>query len=128
MIGGWLVPEIRELFKGEVYLLEMIVFGLLGGWLLGLSIRSKGNRRLRQFFILTGVSALGFLVSGVLHNLFYALGIITEGILGLSWLMEALGAIFFLTGVLLCPAGFLVGVVGGMIMLMKKGWELKKRE
>lgn len=59
--------------------------------------------QLKRFLFLTGFSAVGFFISGVLHNVFYALEI------------KALDIGFFIIAVFLCPLGFIIGVVGSII-------------
>jgi hypothetical protein len=58
-------------------------------------------RTSRRFLLLTGASALGFVVfaflSAVMEN---------AGVVG--------GGVFFLLALFLCPAGFLVGIIGAV--------------
>ena len=72
-------------------------------------------RKTRRFLILLGAALIGFLVFVFLHNAFYALTILTDHIVILSHLMEALHVIFFIIAVFLCPAIFLVGVMGSIV-------------
>ena len=75
-------------------------------------------RRPRSFLLLFALSALGFVVFAVLHNLFYAIGAGTT----IPWvqsLMEGLHVGAFLIAVLLCPAGILVGLVGWIATLIR---------
>ena len=68
-------------------------------------------REPRRFFLLLGLSFLGFVVFGVLHNVFHAIGKSSS----VSWvtsLMEVLHVGSFLVAVLICPAGILVGLIG----------------
>jgi len=117
----FLVPSVNELFQGsELFLVPMIVFFLLGLILIFLALKRKKEGKLKKFLILTGLSASGFLVSIFLHNAFYALGIITSQVVGLNYLMEALAVAFFFIGLFVCPLGFLVGLVGSLILLVKK--------
>ena len=62
---------------------------------------------LRFFLLLTAGSIVAFFASVILHNLFYAL-------LGLE------EAVFFIIAVFLCPLALLAGVVGTIVMLIKK--------
>jgi hypothetical protein len=74
---------------------------------------------MKKFLILTGASFGGFVVSVVLHNLFYALGIVASELIWLSYLMEVLEVFFFLVAVFVCPAGFLVGAMGSIVTFIK---------
>lgn len=75
-------------------------------------------RRPKSFFLLFVLSALGFIVFVILHNVFYAIGEYTD----MSWLkslMEGLHVGAFLIALLLCPAGVLVGLVGWIAVLIR---------
>lgn len=97
-----------------------IAFFLLGGALLFLTIKQKIAGKLKKYLILTGASSVGFLVSVVLHNFFYGLGIIAANITILKYLMEGLDVIFFLIGIFACPIGFMVGAVGSIVTFKSK--------
>lgn len=70
--------------------------------------------------MLTGISALGFFVSIFLHNFFYGLGIVISNVIVLNWLMDFFQVVFFIMAIFLCPIGFLIGVVGSAVLLMRK--------
>jgi len=63
---------------------------------------------------------VGFVISVILHNLFYAVSIWVGGILVLSYLMQILQVVFFFAAVFICPIGFLVGGIGTGITFFKK--------
>ena len=86
-------------------------------------------RRIKYFSILSVASLVGFFVFAVLHNVFYALGQMVADINILRQLLDFLHALFFLIAILVCPAGFLVGIFGSIaatIAYFKKKWVLKK--
>jgi hypothetical protein len=116
ILSQFLVPVIRELFKGsDLFLLPMIGFALLGVLLLVLVARERELLRWhRILLLLTGASATGFFAFVFLHNIFYGLAETSDGIPVLRQLLEALHGIFFLIAVSVCPIGFLVGVVGSI--------------
>ena len=121
MVGQFFIPPVRELFMGsKLFLGPFIVFSLLGLALTFLTVKEKIGGTLKKFLILTGASSAGFFVSVFLHNAFYALGIIASQIIVLRYLMEALNVAFFMIAIFVCPLGFLVGVVGSIVMLVKK--------
>jgi len=101
-------------------MLPMIIFALLGGALLFLTLKKKVKKPLKTYLILAGASSAGFLVFSVLHNVFYALAIITGNILILRYLMEFLHVGFFLIATLVCLIGILIGMIGSIILLIKK--------
>ena len=72
-------------------------------------------RKLKYFLILMSASLLGFVVFVVLHNAFYALGQMAANLIILSWLLEFFHAVFFIIAILVCPAGFLIGMAGSII-------------
>ena len=72
-------------------------------------------RRSKYFLILLCASLAGFAVFVLLHNVFYALSQMATDIIILRKLLEFSHALFFLIAILVCPAGFLVGIVGSII-------------
>lgn len=117
------VPQVRDKFMGsEIFLMPFGIFFLLGLILILLALK-KEKSLLKKFLLLTGVSASGFFVCVILHNVFYALAIVTSQIVVLKYLMEFLHAAFFLVGVIGCPIGFLVGAIGSIILFAKNKGE-----
>lgn len=116
------VPAIRDIFRGSLwFLLPLAVFFLLGLVLLVLTLKSKIQGRLKKFLLITGASAAGFFLSVLLHNFFYALDTIASQIVVLGYLTNALHIAFFYIAIFVCPIGFLVGMMGSIILLVKKG-------
>jgi len=121
IISQFFVPAVGDLLMGsELFLIPMALFCLLGIVLLVLVVREKVGGKLKKFLLLTGVSATGFFIFVVLHNVFYALGVVTENIFVLNYLMQGLHVIFFLMATPVCLIGFLVGLVGSIVLLIKK--------
>jgi len=98
----------------------VITFFLLGIVLIFLTLKKKIKGKLKKFLILTGISATGFFISIILHNFFYALAILTNQIIILKYLMEALHVVFFIISIPVCPILFLVGAIGSIILFIKK--------
>ena len=73
-------------------------------------------RKVWKFLILLGASVIGFPLFVILHNLFYALGIMTADMIVLHYLFEFLHAASFLIAIFVCPAGFLIGAAGSMVL------------
>ena len=119
--GEFLIPAVRGLFEGcLLFLLPFIVFSLLGMVLIFLTLKEKVEGKLKKFLILTGVSSAGFFISILLHNVFYALGVITGDIAVLSYLMEIIHTAFFIIAIFVCPLGFLIGVLGSVVQFVTK--------
>jgi hypothetical protein len=75
-------------------------------------------RRPKSFLLLFAISGVGFFAFAILHNLFYAIGVSTT-VTWMQALMEALHVGAFLISVLLCPAGFVVGLVGSVATFIR---------
>lgn len=101
--------------------ISWFLFCLLGVLLIFLTLKLKVEGKLKIFLMLTGISAIGFLIGVILHNFFYALGIIFEHIVILKYLMEVLHVAFFFIAVPICPITFLVGIIGSIILFRRKG-------
>ena len=74
----------------------------------------------RRFLILTAASFAGFFIFVLLHNAFYALGVVTGDIPGVSHFLEFSHVAFFCLAVFICPPGFAVGAVGSIIFAVRK--------
>ena len=98
-----------------------LIFLLLGITLIFLTIKQKIKGKLKIFLILTGVSAVSPLVFSILHNFFYALGIIGENIIVIKYIMEILHVASFIIALLVSPIGFLVGAIGVIVLFIRKG-------
>ncbi|GAG66626.1 unnamed protein product [marine sediment metagenome] len=121
-----LIPAFRGYVSGTFMILSGIILILLGGYLIALTLKQKVEGKLKKFLILTGASAAGFFVFAFLHNIFYGLEQVTSHITILSYLMKAFEVIFFLVAIFACPIGFLVGVIGTIVMFNKKRKMLQK--
>ena len=115
-----LFPDALGLFR-PVFLSLMALCFLLGLALLILSVRWKQRTLLRTFWILAGASTAGAALGSVLHNAFYALATVTDNWPILHAAMEVLEVAFFLIATLLCPVAFLVGTVGAIVLIVRRG-------
>jgi len=114
------IPAFRGFVSGTFMIISGVILVILGSVLIGLTLVQKVEGKLKKFLILTGASAAGFFVFALLHNIFYALEQITNHIIILNYLMKALEVIFFLIAIFACPIGFLIGLIGTIIMFNKK--------
>jgi hypothetical protein len=89
-----------------------------------LTIKGKVAGKLKKFLLLTGASAIGFLLFIILHNLIYGLFIFFFG--ENFWERIGLGdePLFFILATIVCPITFVIGVVGSGGLLFRK--KLKK--
>ena len=81
------------------------VFLLLSIALLVVAIRERVRKILKVFLILTAASALGIAVGVMLEN--FLTGTYSEGI-------------FLVIGVIIAPIGFLVGLIGSIVLFVKR--------
>ncbi len=121
IVSQFFIPVVGELISGSIiFLLPFIIFSLLGIALIFLTLKQKVGGVLKRFLMLTGISATGFFVFVFLHNVFYALAIITSQISVLSLLMEILHIAFFIIAIFVCPLGFVIGIIGTIVIFIKK--------
>lgn len=90
----------------------ILAFSLSGGVLIFLTLRQGVGGALRVFLILAGVAPGALTVSAILHNAIYGLA---KGVFG----KEFEEPFFFLIAVFACPAVFLVGVVGTIVLTIR---------
>jgi len=97
---------------------SMVILSILGIVLIVLASRAKFTKISKAFFILTGASALGMTISGVLHNLVFALLIKLFG----EGFLARMGdePVFFILATIVCPLALLVGVIGSIVLMAKK--------
>ena len=120
------IPTFRGIVSGTFMIISSAILLLFSSVLIGLTLVQKVEGKLKKFLILTGASAAGFFVFVLLHNIFYALEQITGYITILYYLMKALEVAFFLIAIFACPIGFVIGVIGTIVMFSKKRKMLKK--
>jgi hypothetical protein len=125
-VGMLLIPGFRGYINSAFVIISGIILVILGSVLIGLTLVQKVEGKLKKFLMLTGASAAGFFVFALLHNIFYGLEQITGHITILSYLIKAFEVIFFLIAIFACPIGFLIGVIGTIVMFSKKRKMLQK--
>ena len=115
-----LFPDALTFFR-PLFLSLVVLCLLLGLALLILSVRWQERTLLRVFWILAGASVAGAAFGSVLHNAFYALAEVTAQWPILSKAMEGLEVATFVIAIVLCPVAFLVGTVGAIVLLVRRG-------
>jgi len=124
IVSVFLTAAFIPAFRGAIFLWFIIISGaiffLLGGALIFLTIKEKVGGMLKKLLLLTGASAAGIFVSILLHNAIYGLFIQFFG--ADFWDRVGLGdePFFFIMAIFVCPIGFLVGVVGSIVLAIKK--------
>lgn len=90
---------------------------LLGMFLVVLTLRLSEPRIQKMFFLLTGAAAAAIPVCVILHNVVYGLFI--------WWFDEGFWArhgsdepVFFIMAIIVCPALFLIGSMGSIVLLI----------
>ena len=115
------VPPVTEFVQGPLlFLSPFIIFSLLGAFLIFLTVKSKVKGKHRKLLMLTGISAAGFFVSILLHNLLYALAIVANHIVVLRYAFEFLHVVFFILAIVVCPLGYLIGTIGSIKFFIKE--------
>ncbi|MGB6369507.1 MAG: hypothetical protein WBF68_00520, partial [Atribacterota bacterium] len=120
------IPVFRGFVSGAFMIISGVILVILGSVLIGLTLVQKVEGKHKKYLILTGASAAGFFVFALLHNIFYALAQVSGHIIILSYLMKAFEVIFFLIAIFACPIGFIIGVIGTIVMFNKKRKMLQK--
>jgi len=126
IVSQFFIPVVNELISGSiVFLLPFVIFFVLGIVLIFLTLKQKIDGTLKRFLILTGVSATGFFVFVFLHNMFYALEVLTNQIPILSFIMGVFHAACFIIAIFICPLVFVIGAIGSIIVFINKKKEYK---
>lgn len=96
------------------------LFFLLGLALIILAVRTETDRIFKRFLILTGSAAVGMSVSALLHNVVY--GAFIQWFGADFWKRIGVGdePFFFIMAVVVCPVAYLVGVVGSIVLILRR--------
>ena len=124
IVSVFFLPVFRDLFMGSLlFLLPFAVFFLLGAALIFFTVKEKVGGMPKKFLLLTGASAVGFLLFIILHNAVYALFI---HFFGAEFWNGGDEPFFFIMAIIVCPLAFLVGAVGSIVLAIKKLRMVKK--
>jgi len=107
------------IISGSYFIILWALFSVTGIGLIITTTKEKIIGKRKLFLLLLGFSSAGFLLFVVLHNLFYALSTITENLVILNKIINFFAVASFLTATIICPIGFIVGMVGTLIILKK---------
>jgi hypothetical protein len=106
MANRWRFWEYKRLLLAVI----AVVFFALAIALLVLTVKLKEPLIQRIFFLLTGTSAVCIPIFAILHNLVY--GLFYHGKAGDD------EAVFFILAAIVCPALFVVGMLGSIVILI----------
>jgi len=115
IVGFFVLPDPKRFLFLFAAVLAFI-FLILGGVLVYLSLKSKADKKLKIFLVMTGGAAALFLTSVLLHNLFYGIMIY---FFGQGYWGDGDEGFFFIIAIFVCPIVFLVGTIGSFVMLRK---------
>jgi hypothetical protein len=90
----------------------MFPLSILGGALIFLTIEQNVRGAFRVFLVLVGIAPAAMIVSIILHNAI-------SGLLTALLKREFEEAVFFLIALFACPAAFLVGTIGSIVLIIK---------
>jgi hypothetical protein len=116
------IPALGDFRMSSFFPLFIVIAGaillLLGVALIVLTVKEKVGGMLKKFFLLTGASSPGIIVSILLHNVVYGLFILWFG----EGFWDRIGGdepVFFIMAVFICPLAFLVGAIGSIVLGVK---------
>jgi len=107
------IPVVRDLMQGKQFLIPIAIFFALGILLIIFTVKEKMQGKQKRFLLLTGGSAAGFFIGVILHNM-------VSGLLTLILGYEFEEPVFFILAVIIMPITFLVGMIGSIVLLIKK--------
>lgn len=125
VIVSWFsVASVNEFARGFRFLVFLAssgaVFVLLGVALIFITVKEKARGKLRKFLILTGAAAIGIPVSIILHNAVYGIFIHWFGADFWDRIGVADEPFFFIMAIFVCPAAFLVGAIGSIVLTARR--------
>lgn len=118
VVSQMVIAPFREFVRGSnLFLAPFAIFFLLCALLLFLTLSRDVSSEFRTFLLLTGGAGAGVFVSILLHNFIYgaAVHFLGEGVWDLFGGDEPF---LFILGLIICPLGFLVGVLGTVTRLI----------
>lgn len=99
--------------------LNGFVLALFGVLLAIFSSITKVKGKLKRYLNMVSVSAISITLSSIVHNLFYALEVTFSNKIFVSKIMGILGAVFFITAIVIAPVIFTIYIVKTSIYLVK---------
>jgi hypothetical protein len=121
VIAVYLIPPVRELVLEAAFFLGAgVAFLLLGALLIYFTLKRRIRGLLKQFLLTTGASAAGIPIGVVLHNMVYGVFIHFFGENFWDRIGMSDEPVFFVLAIVVCPIAFLVGVVGSIVLTVRR--------
>ena len=76
-------------------------------------------RSTKKFLVLAGFSAIGFVLFVALHNFTHAGADLAADVAVVTRLLQAISVVSFFLALIVCPAAFVVGLAGAVVMFNK---------
>jgi cytochrome b561 len=118
VVSNIFIMNLIDQFNRFLFFSSVLILPCLGIVLIVLASKAKFTKVSKAFFILTGASATGIVVSAVIHNFLYALLIKLFG----EGFLARVGdePVFFIFSTIICPIAVLVGIIGSIVLIVKK--------
>ena len=94
----------------------LLVFGAVASFILAFIHPWRSTKNFVKLLI---AAILGLVLFGVLHNVFYGLADMADGIPILQNMLKILDVASFLIALLICPPAIMIGLVGSIVMLIR---------
>jgi len=121
VIAVYFIPPVRELVLEAVFFLGAgVAFFLLGALLIYFTLKRRIRGLLKRFLLITGASAAGIPIGVVLHNVVYGVFIYFFGENFWDRIGMSDEPVFFVLAIIVCPIAFLVGVVGSIVLTLRR--------
>jgi len=117
-IGTMSMQPIISSFVFYFLIIGGSIFILLGIAIIVMTIKAKLKGLIKKFLLLTGASITGIFAGVLLHNLVYGLFIYFFG--ADFWGIGGDEPFFFVLATIICPIGFLVGMIGTIVLYVRK--------
>ena len=121
VLAVYIIPPVRELVLEAAFFLGAgVALLLLGALLIYFTLKGKVRGLLKKLLLLTGASAAGIPVGVVLHNVVYGVFIYFFGENFWDRIGMSDEPVFFVLAIIVCPIAFLVGVVGSIVLTLRR--------
>ena len=109
-----------EFLMGKIFVPTIALLLILAIILVITTKKQKLKKQLKKHLLLTGYSIIAMMASIFLHNIFYALAILSENMIFIKTIMEGLHVIFFIISIPIAPIVFIYSAIRTILLLVKK--------
>ena len=121
VLAVYIIPPVSELVLEAAFFLGAgVAFLLLGALLIYFTLKRRIRGLLKRFLLITGASAAGIPIGVVLHNVVYGVFIYFFGENFWDRIGMSDEPVFFVLAIIVCPIAFLVGVVGSIVLTLRR--------